>query len=1563
MPSHAPRARRTTTAVGATAVAALALTLLPAPAGAAPAATWPLVVTEIAPDNTGYDDFEYVELTNTTDADLVLGEGGYQLAYTFADSGDRSRDKPLSVPAGTVVPAGGTVVLWVQYTAGNVDTTRHDAADFRAFWAQRGGPSTDYPVVPLSGQAGIANGGDRGIRVLSPSGEVVGWSFVPAGGVGVDQVVQFRTPVDAGTRAMDVLATLAAPSPGVVAPEQLADRTSADPGPTPSPTDEPTPTASPTPTTEPTATPTPTPTATPTAAPGTAPAPPADSLRGLLQVTELMVDSTNVGGSDGYEYVEVYNPTTRPVPFADHVIRYLYPNEDYTNASTTLWPATPADAVVPPGGTLVLWVKNGGNQALTRADFRTFWGVDLPDERILEMPAGGMANGSPRGVEVMTQTGHTVSRAYYNMAGARDVATDRGIHYAADAADFSRQRLIGTRAPSPGTVEADQAPATLTTPVADAAAPTVADRSPDVVDPAAALTFAAEVDDDRQVRRVELHVRSDLDAADRVLSLQDDGSGRFATTVPAVDLIGKSSYTYRWVASDGVHLVETAPVTLPVLGASDDPVRLNVADGDLLARTAPVSVAAESGDPADLALAVDGTPLTPTAPQLEKPAVFAVEVTATDAAFRNGIVLPSPTGDACHDGQVLTIFERGTYSNVETVTASVPLEAVRPGEPVTVLVSAGTKAYPCDDPDENNDDFTAINPRLVLPDGRTLVPAGYTGGSIAMGDSAGKIGDYAATFTIPDDAFTAVGHAWDTTTVTDGTHTVTGTDGTATASADVVVDNTAPVVAIAVDADETSDAGLQGTIRVDATATDATSSVASLTATLDGEPVTLPLTTSSLLLVPGEHHVAVTATDAAGNAHTERRTFTTPDETPSVALLTPEDGAHVTGPAVELAARVGDPTGDALTVSFHKAFRFAATDAAVTAAAGTTRDAAATSRDAAALTAEQRAALTTTDGAGVRTAGGDALPYQLFDVAVPAEAGDGARVVTTWDGAAESGATVVLHVWDVAAGAWAEVDRHVGTGDGSTEETFTLAADVPVAGHVADGEARFLVQHSEGWAGANLSTRATPVTPAHPQDTPRPDYDFTLAWESDTQYYNESFYDHQLAIHEYLLDRRDELNLQYLFHTGDIVDNWDQPYQWANADAAYRMLDEAGLPYGVLAGNHDVGIFDSDYTAYSQYFGEARFAGNPWYGGSYRDNRGHYDLLTAGGIDFVVVSMGWGPGDAEIAWMNETLARFPNRVAIVNLHEYLLTTGGLGPVPQRIQDEVVATNPNVRMVMSGHYHDAYTRIDRFDDDGDGTSERVVTQMLFDYQGLPEGGQGFLRLLHFDNEGEQIQVRTYSPSLDVYNSDDPSLDLGAQEFTISYADAGITPRAKVLVADAFHAEVRTDAELTAATSVTPAARPAAGALAATASPLAGDAAILAVPVLPGAEGAVVRAAWTPSDGTHGWYVRVVDEHGAVVESDVRTVTFTRVAGELPGAPGDPGTGGGATPGGGTGSGAGAGTDGGAPTGATTALGTGVRGGSGALAVTGTDAGALALLGGLLLAAGAAAVVTRRRMTTS
>ena len=121
--------------------------------------------------------------------------------------------------------------------------------------------------------------------------------------------------------------------------------------------------------------------------------------------------------------------------------------------------------------------------------------------------------------------------------------------------------------------------------------------------------------------------------------------------------------------------------------------------------------------------------------------------------------------------------------------------------------------------------------------------------------------------------------------------------------------------------------------------------------------------------------------------------------------------------------------------------------------------------------------------------------------------------------------------------------------------------------------------------------------------------------------------------------------------------------------------------------------------------------------------------------------------------MNNILKKYPERKAILNFHEYLLASGGFGEEPQRVLNEVVSKNSNVCMVLSGHYHNAQTVINEFDDDGDGVNDRKVYQMLFDYQGLPEGGMGYLRLMHFDLDGKKVLFKTYSPSLDDYNAKD------------------------------------------------------------------------------------------------------------------------------------------------------------------------------------------------------------------
>ncbi|MFR9255322.1 MAG: hypothetical protein ACLVJ6_07365 [Merdibacter sp.] len=77
------------------------------------------------------------------------------------------------------------------------------------------------------------------------------------------------------------------------------------------------------------------------------------------------------------------------------------------------------------------------------------------------------------------------------------------------------------------------------------------------------------------------------------------------------------------------------------------------------------------------------------------------------------------------------------------------------------------------------------------------------------------------------------------------------------------------------------------------------------------------------------------------------------------------------------------------------------------------------------------------------------------------------------------------------------------------------------------------------------------------------------------------------------------MNIQYMFHDGDIIDDEPLIPEWENADRAYQMLDDADLPYGVLAATTMSDISAATTPIIPGIWREP-LPGNPWYGGSYK---------------------------------------------------------------------------------------------------------------------------------------------------------------------------------------------------------------------------------------------------------------------------------------------------------------------------------------------------------------------------
>ena len=307
-----------------------------------------------------------------------------------------------------------------------------------------------------------------------------------------------------------------------------------------------------------------------------------------------------------------------------------------------------------------------------------------------------------------------------------------------------------------------------------------------------------------------------------------------------------------------------------------------------------------------------------------------------------------------------------------------------------------------------------------------------------------------------------------------------------------------------------------------------------------------------------------------------------------------------------------------------------------------------------------------------------------------------------------------------------------------------------------------------------------------------------ILWSSDTQYlpkveFTDINYMYK-SLMEYISDEYKNQRMSYLVHTGDIVDNNPAYLQkaeaeWRNATTAFQILDDNHVPYGVCAGNHDVGtaLNAINYVYFSQYFGMTRYNKNDYYGGSLNNNECHFDLISIGNYDFIVLYIGFGVEATKetINWANQVLKTYSHRNAIIATHAYLDENGNLDKKvqAQQIYDEIVVKNDNVKFVFCGHT------------DGNAVvkkqinNQRYVYEILNCYQfvekksysvshlinGYKCNGEGFIKELIFENN--KVKCHTYSP---ITNQVEP---LGGDDFEI---DVDLYQNARELTSYSFKA---------------------------------------------------------------------------------------------------------------------------------------------------------------------------------
>lgn len=291
---------------------------------------------------------------------------------------------------------------------------------------------------------------------------------------------------------------------------------------------------------------------------------------------------------------------------------------------------------------------------------------------------------------------------------------------------------------------------------------------------------------------------------------------------------------------------------------------------------------------------------------------------------------------------------------------------------------------------------------------------------------------------------------------------------------------------------------------------------------------------------------------------------------------------------------------------------------------------------------------------------------------------------------------------------------------------------------------------------------------------------WTLAILPDTQVYARAYPDHFDAQTRWIADHAASHNIKFVLHEGDVTDN-NVAEQWDNALKSMKLLDGV-VPYAIAPGNHDYGPNGNGATRNSMfneshYFGPgSTYTSQPTVGGFFEPGKtdNSYHTFRAGGRDWLVIALEWAPRDEVVAWANEIVESHPDHLAMLVIHAYMYYDDarydwaakgneqtwnphsyGVAKLPdttvndgQQLWDKLVSRHKNFRFTFNGH-----VLVDGTGFLSDtGRYGNVVHQMLANYQFKTEGGQGDLRLLEFKPDGRTVEVRTYSPVLDRYDTD-------------------------------------------------------------------------------------------------------------------------------------------------------------------------------------------------------------------
>ncbi|MBQ3017307.1 MAG: DUF4886 domain-containing protein [Clostridia bacterium] len=286
---------------------------------------------------------------------------------------------------------------------------------------------------------------------------------------------------------------------------------------------------------------------------------------------------------------------------------------------------------------------------------------------------------------------------------------------------------------------------------------------------------------------------------------------------------------------------------------------------------------------------------------------------------------------------------------------------------------------------------------------------------------------------------------------------------------------------------------------------------------------------------------------------------------------------------------------------------------------------------------------------------------------------------------------------------------------------------------------------------------------------PAKDYAYSFAVIGDTQkhVYRDVYYgkDTTSYIYDWIVANKDSKKISLVMGLGDITDKdgvdqtaddgIDQTdLEWDIAVEQHAKLENAGIPYTLVRGNHDTVAKLDEYFAANPNFTGGEIG---YYDGTSLGN--YYMKFTIGGHKYMVFVFDYGPHNDILTWASGEIAANPDYKVILTTHAYMCKDGTTfdanNSVPPRkanytssrnngndIWYKLASQHENIILVLSGHdpNNDIVWRQDL------GDNGNTVTQFLIDPQSLDSKQDyttGMVAMFYFSEDGSRVKVEYVS----------------------------------------------------------------------------------------------------------------------------------------------------------------------------------------------------------------------------